>query len=97
MNMAPIGRRFSAFGWACKEIDGNNMGEVVGALTALPFKKRKPSLIVARTVKAKGLSFAEGKLAYHYWKPNADELEQAEQELSEAEQRLEAALKGGDA
>ena len=97
MNMEPIGRRFAAFGWACKEIDGNDMGDIVGALSALPFKKRKPSLIVARTVKAKGVSFAEGKLAYHYWKPKSDELEQAEQELAEAEQRIEAALQGRDA
>ena len=93
MNMEPIGKRFAAFGWAYREIDGNNMHEIVDALSALPFKKRKPSLIVARTVKAKGLSFAEGRVDYHYWKPKEDELLRAENELHDSEQRLAAALR----
>ena len=93
MNMEPIGKRFAAFGWAYREIDGNNMNEIVDALSALPLKKRKPSVIVARTIKAKGLSFAEGKVDYHYWKPKEDELSQAEQELADAEQRLADAIR----
>ena len=95
MNMEPIDKKFAAFGWALRKIDGNNMQEIVDALDALPIKKGKPSAIVARTIKAKGISFAENKTEYHYWKPKEGELEVAEQELSEAEQHLATLLGGG--
>jgi transketolase len=88
MNMEPIGKRFASFGWATREIDGNNMNEIVGALDAVPFKKGKPSVIIARTIKAKGLSFAENKAEYHYWKPKDNELIIAERELFETERLL---------
>ena len=97
MNMEPIGKRFASFGWAYRQIDGNNMRDIVRALNALPFKNGMPSVIVARTVKAKGLPFAEGKAEYHYWKPDADELSYAEQILSDSEQNLANGLKGGGA
>jgi transketolase len=84
MNMEPIGTRFAAFGWATKDIDGNDMSQVVDALESLPLEKGRPSAIIARTVKSKGLSFAEGIVAYHYWKPNDEELTAAERELDEA-------------
>ena len=84
MNMEPIGGRFNAFGWSYREIDGNNMREIVDALDALPYDKGAPSVIVARTIKAKGLSFAENRVDYHYWKPKEDELRAAEVELDHA-------------
>ncbi|MDR3322010.1 MAG: transketolase [Synergistaceae bacterium] len=84
MNMEPVGNRFAAFGWAVRSIDGNDMSEIVRTIGELPFEHGKPSAVVAHTVKSKGLSFAEGKVSYHYWKPNKDELAQAERELDEA-------------
>jgi len=84
MNMEPIASRFSAFGWAVMEIDGNDMGEVAAALDRLPLEKGRPTAIVAHTIKGRGLSFAEGVTAYHYWKPKEDELSRAELELDEA-------------
>jgi transketolase len=81
MNMQPIANHFAAFGWSTIEIDGNNMSEIVEVLDKLPLESGKPSLIVAHTVKSKGLSFAEGKVEYHYWKPKSEELEKARQEL----------------
>ena len=95
MDMAPIAKKFAAFGWASREIDGNSMPEIVKALDALPFRKGKPSAIIAHTIKAKGLSFAENRLEYHYWKPGADELAQAEQEVLDKIEALAAALNGG--
>jgi len=94
MNMEPIRKKFSAFGWACAEIDGNGMEEIVRALNKLPIKKGSPSVIIARTVKAKGLSFAENKVEYHHWKPKEDELLRAESELAAAEQKLTATKPG---
>jgi transketolase len=84
MSMEPMAGRFASFGWSAREIDGNDMTQVVATLDALPFERGKPSVIVARTVKSKGLSFAENKVEYHYWKPDAQELALAEQELDRA-------------
>jgi len=81
MDFEPIAKHFEAFGWSAAEINGNNMEAVVAALDRVPFEKGKPSVIVAHTVKAKGVSFAEGKAAYHYWKPKAEELAAAVREL----------------
>jgi transketolase len=84
MNMEPIEDRFSSFGWGAKSIDGNDMGAIIETLDNLPLCANKPSAIIAHTIKSKGISFAEGKTAYHYWKPKEEELAQAERELEEA-------------
>ncbi len=86
MNMTPIDERFKSFGWAVKNIDGNNMEEIVSVLDSLPVEPGKPTMIVAHTVKAKGLSFGENKVSYHFWSPSDEELEKAEKEI---EERLE--------
>ena len=84
MNMEPIAVRFAGFGWAVLEIEGNNMREIVKALDSLPLYAGLPSLIVARTIKGRGISSLEGTAACHYWKPKAAELEAAEKELDAA-------------
>jgi transketolase len=81
MNMTPVGDHFAAFGWAVSEIDGNSMDEITRILDRIPLEPGKPSLIAAHTVKARGLSFAEGNVKYHYWKPGEDELKKAVDEL----------------
>ena len=53
-----------------------------------PFERGKPSAIVADTIKSKGFRFAEGKVEYHYWKPPAEEIQQAERDLDEIERTL---------
>ena len=89
MNFTPIADHFAAFGWAVRDIDGNNMEEVVATLDSLPLEKGKPNLIVAHTVKSKGVSFAENKASYHYWTPKAEELAAAIAEVEENIARLE--------
>ena len=81
MNFTPIAEHFASFGWAVKDIDGNNMEEVVNTLDALPLEAGKPTVIVAHTVKSKGISFAENVASYHYWTPKAEELQAAIAEL----------------
>jgi transketolase len=88
MNMEPISQHFAGFGWKVADIDGNDMAQIVETLDKLPFHREAPSLIIAHTIKGKGLSFAEDNAAYHYWKPKQEELEQAEKEL-------DAVLAGG--
>lgn len=94
MNMSPIDERFKAFGWAVKTVDGNDMAQVVDALDSVPLEEGKPSVIIARTVKSKGLSFAENDPAYHFWSPSAADLEKAEAEVAAAIEELETQLKG---
>ncbi len=89
MNFTPIAEHFAAFGWAVRDIDGNNMAEVVETLDALPLEKGKPNLIVAHTVKSKGISFAENIASYHYWTPKGGELEQAIGEVEASIAKLE--------
>ncbi len=87
MNYSPIEDHFKGFGWAVKTIDGHNMEEIVDALDSMPFEKGKPSLIVMKTVKSKGVSFAENVAKYHFWAPAPGEMEQA---YKENEEELEA-------
>lgn len=83
MSFEPIAKHFEGFGWAAREIEGNNMAEIVAAIDAVPFEKGKPSLIVANTIKGKGFSRAENQVGYHYWNPSAEEMALAEKELED--------------
>jgi len=82
MDMTPIADHFRAFGWAAREIDGNSMEEIVDVLDSLPLEAGKPTVIVAHTIKAKGLSFGEDNAAYHFWNTTDELMDRAEQELS---------------
>ena len=61
----PLADKWRAFGWAVREIDGHDMGAVVDALDDLPFAADQPSLLIAHTVKGKGVSFAEDTYVWH--------------------------------
>ncbi len=76
-------KRFAAFGWDVYTVDGHNLGEVVSALDTARQAKKHPSMIVARTVKGKGVSFLEDREGWH-GKPlkKGDELENALREVS---------------
>jgi len=82
MNFTPIEEHFAAFGWAVKCIDGNDMEQIVDTLDQLPLTVGKPTMIVAKTVKAKGLSFGEGRVDFHFWNTDPERLAQAESELN---------------
>ena len=79
--LGPLAEKWRAFGWATREIDGHDMGAVVEALESVPFKARRPTAIVAHTVKGKGVSFMEDDLEWHYRPPNADDLARALAEI----------------
>lgn len=82
MNFTPIADHFRAFGWAVEEIDGNDMAQIVDVLDRLPLQGDKPTAVVMHTVKSKGLSFAEGDVAFHYWKTTDELMDRAEAELT---------------
>lgn len=81
MNISPIAEKWHAFGWNVISIDGHDMEEVVNALDNAETVKGKPTVIVALTVKGKGVSFFEGKAEYHGLAPTKEELERALKEL----------------
>jgi transketolase len=88
MNYEPLDKRWQAFGWCVREIDGHDMKQIVENATDIPFEKGKPSVIIADTVKSKGLSFLENKVEYHYWKASDEDLKIAERELNKIEEGI---------
>ncbi len=88
MNFEPLEERWSSFGWDVRRIDGHDIGQILAALRAAPFRAGRPSAILADTVKSRGISFAEGKAEYHYWKPSPQELERADRDLAAIERSL---------
>lgn len=74
MNVAPIADKFRAFGWQAIEIDGHDMAAIVAALNEAETVKGQPTVIVARTVKGKGVNIFENKAAYHGVTPSDEEL-----------------------
>ncbi len=81
MKIEPLTEKWRAFGWNVKDIDGHNMEQIVEALNEAETVKGNPTVIVARTVKGKGVSFFEGKAEYHGAAPTKEELERALKEL----------------
>lgn len=82
MNIEPVDDKWRAFGWHTLSIDGHDMQAIVDALDEAEKVKGKPCMILAKTVKGKGVSFFEGKAEYHGVTPTKEELELAIKELS---------------
>jgi len=87
----PLDDKFRAFGWSVRQVDGHDLFELTETLNAEP-TPGKPTCIIANTIKGKGVSFMEKVARWHHGVPSATELEQALQELSAAEARLEAVV-----
>lgn len=73
--------RYGSFGWAVRTVEGNDVGALYDALAAAPFQKDRPSVIVAKTTKSKGISFLEDQAKYHHWNPGKEDAERALAEL----------------
>lgn len=84
MNTDPLDKKWEAFGWAVREVNGNEIEELKAVFNALPFEKGKPSLVIARTIKGRGVSFMENELKWHHGVPNPEQYDQAQQELDAA-------------
>ncbi|MBQ9004040.1 MAG: transketolase, partial [Eggerthellaceae bacterium] len=77
-----IGAKFAAFGWDASEVDGHDIDALIEVLAAAKASRAgKPHVVVARTVKGKGVSFMEGQAGWHGKAPNADELARALDDL----------------
>lgn len=82
MSIEPLARKWEAFGWHIAEIDGHNHQEILDSLNACEQLRGRPSIIIARTVKGKGVSIFEGQVKYHGVAPTKEEYEQALKELA---------------
>lgn len=87
-NTDPLDQKFEAFGWAVRHVDGHDFTALQETFDALPFAVGKPSLVIAHTVKGKGISFMENQLKWHHGVPNKEQYTQALEELDEAEMVL---------
>lgn len=84
MALEPLNEKFNAFGMAVREVDGHDLAALVELFKTLPFELGKPSLVLAHTVKGKGVSFIENRSSWHHHVPSDEELVLALAELAEA-------------
>ncbi len=83
--LAPLRQKWETFGWNAVEIDGHDLAQVIPALEkARANKSGKPTLIVANTIKGKGVSFMENNIKWHGVAPKPDEVAAAVKELEAA-------------
>jgi transketolase len=81
MSLEPVFPKFKAFGWHVVEVNGHDFKELLRAFHEAETYKGKPTIIIANTVKGKGVSFMEGSLKFHGKAPTTEEMEQALTEL----------------
>lgn len=82
MSPVPIDDKFRAFGWHVEIIDGHSYQEIAAALAKARKVRGRPTMIIARTVKGKGVSFMEDQVGWHGTAPNKDQAEKALAELA---------------
>ncbi|WP_238883212.1 transketolase [Clostridium sp. YIM B02551] len=78
----PLNEKWKAFNWNVIEINGHDFHEILQALKESYELKTKPTVIIAHTIKGKGISFMENKLEWHYKSPNKEQFNTAMEELN---------------
>jgi transketolase len=81
LRLEPLADKFRAFGWSAVEVDGHDVAALSKSLRALPASQGRPTMVIAHTIKGKGVSFMEGQVLWHYRPPAGDELAAALREL----------------
>ena len=75
VSLEPLADKWRAFGWEVREVDGHNIAELTDLFNSVPFVPGKPNLIIAHTIKGKGVSFMENVPIWHFRLPNEGEKE----------------------
>ena len=86
----PLAEKFEAFGWAVRREDGHDLAALSARLSEIPFETGRPSLLIADTIKGKGVSFMENVGRWHHGVPDAEQYAAAVEELDGALAALEA-------
>ena len=81
MNLEPLTEKWQAFGWHTINIDGHNIAEILDAFEQVKAIKGKPAIIIAKTIKGKGVSFMENVVDFHGRAPTEEEAKKALEEL----------------
>ena len=87
-DMKPYVKKWEDFGWHAIEVNGHDFGKLMDAFDMAETIKKKPQIIIAHTVKGKGISFMENQVKWHGIAPKKDELERALKELDEEAMKL---------
>ncbi len=82
MNIEPLAKKWDAFGWHVIEVDGHDISQLLDAFDKAKKVKSQPAVIIAHTIKGKGISFMENNVDFHGKAPNAEQLEKALKELA---------------
>lgn len=88
MSSAPLPDKWQAFGWHVLEVDGHDVDAILMALAEAQTVKGKPTMIIAHTIKGKGVSFMENQVGWHGNAPSAEQAGQALRELEEEAAKL---------
>ena len=88
MNTMPYASKLKAFGWNVIQIDGHNIEEILNAFKVARETKKKPTAIIAKTIKGKGVSFMEDQAGWHGKAPNEEQYLQAKSELESYKKSL---------
>lgn len=81
LNLEPLKSKLEAFNWNVLNVDGHNHNELLAAFDNAKQTKGKPTVVIANTIKGKGVSFMENKLLWHYKSPNEEQYIQAVEEI----------------
>ena len=81
IQMEPLAAKWTSFGWGVREVNGHDIPALIECMRTLPIDKGKPSCVIARTTKGKGVSFMENKPEWHHHVPSDAELAAAVAEL----------------
>ena len=84
LNIQPLDEKLKSFGWHVIEVDGHDYNDLVNCFKEALLVKNKPTVIIANTIKGKGVSFMENKVEWHYKSPSKKELERAISDIKNA-------------
>lgn len=93
VGLGNLAAKWESFGWGVVECDGHDMEQLLGALSAAPKVPKRPTIVIAKTVKGRGVSFMENNPEWHHKVPSAEEEAKASQEL----RGVLAAIEGNEA
>ena len=82
LNLEPLGEKYKSFGWNVHEVDGHNYDELLPALKSSIKPNGKPTVIIANTIKGKGVSYMEDVTRWHNTMPNKDQIKKARKDLA---------------
>ena len=81
MALEPLHLKWESFGWEVRTIDGHNLTALIQTLRSAPFSSAKPSIVIAKTVKGRGIDFIENRKEWHHRAPDPQQAEEAFRQL----------------